>query len=540
MGKKYVEKLNRLEYEEKRAIIIPYSPTKLIKSNSQKTFNSGYLFLQNIYYRLKLNKICNSISKKYTFTYDLNDILSKLVYTRILYPASKLASHKQAKSFIEQPSFELHDVYRALSILAKESDFIQSELYKNSQEILARKKDVLYYDCTNFYFETEEADGFRNYGKSKENRPLPIVGMGLFMDYDGIPLAFDIYPGNQNEQPTLKPIEKRVLKDYGINNVVICTDAGLSSKANRRFNDVSVCGHQLRSYITTQSIKQLSDYLKEFVLDPQGWHLSGDNKVYNLNEIDESIYYNRIFYKDKWIKENLTGQEIKSGIKPLEQHLIVSFSPKYKSYQRKIRNGQIDRAINLINNGEYKRKTRNQNDPHRFIHHETFTENGEICSKECVFLDDVTIRNEEQYDGFYAVCTNLDDISTEQIIRINKKRWEIEECFRIIKSEFKARPIYVRKENHINAHFITCFISLFIYRILEKQLEGKYTCEEIIDTLQNMIMYRPQEKMRFIPCYTRTILTDKLHEIAGFRTNYEIISDITMKKNIKMSKKYKK
>lgn len=238
--------------------------------------------------------------------------------------------------------------------------------------------------------------------------------------------------------------------------------------------------------------------------------------------------------KIKWIKENLTGQKIRSGIKPLEQHLIVSFSPKYKSYQRRIRNGQIDRAINLINNGEYKRKrkrkTRNQNDPHRFIHHETFTENGEICSKECAFLDDMTIRNEEQYDGFYAVCTNLDDISIEQVIRINKKRREIAECFRIIKSEFKARPIYVRKEDHINAHFITCFISLFIYRILEKQLEKKYTCEEIIDTLRNMIMYRPQEKMGFIPCYTRTILTDKLHEIAGFRTDYEIISDITMKK----------
>ena len=289
MGKKYVEKLTRLEYEEKREIILPYSPTKLIKSNSQKTFNSGYLFLQNIYYHLKLNKICDSLSKKYKFTYDLNHILSKLVYTRILYPVSKLASHKQVKSFIEQPSFELHDVYRPLSILAKESDFIQSELYKNSQEILARKKDVLYYDCTNFYFETEEADGFRNYGKSKENRPLPIVGMGLFMDYDGIPLAFDIYPGNQNEQPTLKPIEKRVLKYYGINNIVICTDAELSSKANRRFNDVSVCGHQLRSYITTQSIKQLPDYLKEFVLDPQGWHLSENNKVYNLNESENIL-----------------------------------------------------------------------------------------------------------------------------------------------------------------------------------------------------------------------------------------------------------
>ena len=538
-AQEYVNELNRREYEENKEIIIPYSPSKLLKTGERKSFNCGYLFLQDIYYSLGLDRICRNISKKYKFEYDLNDILSKLIYTRIIYPSSKLGSNKQAKSFIEQPSFELHDIYRSLSVLAEESDFIQAELYKNSQKVLERRKDILYYDCTNFYFEIEEADELRKYGKSKQHQPLPIVGMGLFMDYDGIPLAFDIYPGNKNEQPTLKPIEKRVIEDYGLDEVVICTDAGLSSKANRRFNDKTLNGQRLKSFITTQSIKQLPDHLKKYALDTEGWKLPGDNRVYSLKNIDESSCYNKIFYKDRWITEDISGHKIKEGTKPLEQHLIVSFSPKYKNYQRKIRQGQIDRAIKLIDSRDYKKKAKNQNDPHRFIAHESITEHGEICDRENIFLDKKVIENEEQYDGFYAVCTNLDNVSVEQIIRINKKRWEIEECFRIMKSEFRARPVYVRSEDHIKAHFITCFISLFIFRILEKRLGEEYTCEEITDTLRNMMISRPGEKLGYIPSYTRTSLTDKLHETAGFRTDYEIINDINMKKVIRMTKKKK-
>jgi len=536
-AQEYVNELNRREYEENKEIIVPYSPSKLLKKGERKSFNCGYLFLQDIYYALKLDKICGAVSKKYKFEYDLNDVLSKLIYTRILYPSSKLASNRLAKSFIEQPSFELHDVYRSLSVLAEESDFIQAELYKNSQKIFKRRNDILYYDCTNFFFEIEEADDLRKYGKSKQHQPLPLVGMGLFMDYDGIPLAFDIYPGNKNEQPTLKPIEKRVLRDYGLEQIIVCTDAGLSSKANRKFNDKSIDGERLRSFITTQSIKQLPKHLKSYVLDTEGWRLPDDNRVYSLKDIDENSCYDKVFYKDRWITEDISGKKIKEGAKPLEQHLIVSFSPKYKNYQRKIRQGQIDRAIKLIDSGDYKKKTKNQNDPHRFIRHEAFTEYGEVCEKENVFLDSAVIKDEEQYDGFYAVCTNLDDVSVEQVVKINKKRWEIEECFRIMKTEFKARPAYVRSEEHIKAHFIICFISLFIFRILEKRLDEEYTCEEITDTLRDMIVSRPGEKLGYIPSYTRTSLTDKLHETAGFRTDYEIINDINMKKVIRATKR---
>lgn len=533
----YVNELNRKEYDENKEFLVSYSPSKLLKKGEQKAFNCGYLFLQSIYYQLGLDKICKDIASRHSFEYDLNDVLSKLIYTRILYPASKLSSHKLASKFIEQPSFQLHDIYRALSVLADENDFIQAQLYKNSQKVLERRKDILYYDCTNYFFELEEADDLRRYGKSKQHQPLPLVGMGMFMDYDGIPLAFDIYPGNQNEQPTLKPLEKKVIHDYGLEHVVVCTDAGLSSKTNRKFNDKTLNGVPIRSFITTQSVKQLPEYLKDFALATDGWHLTGSDRTYHLNDIDETEDYNKIFYKDRWIKEDLSQRKIKNGAKPLEQHLIVSFSPKYKAYQRKIRNRQIERAQQLIDNGKYKQRPKNQNDPHRFISRDKATENGEVCSKEVVYLNTDTIQEEELYDGFYAVCTNLDDVGIDEIVRINQKRWEIEECFRIMKTDFKARPVYLQTEDHIRAHFITCFIALVIYRILEKELHEAYTCDEIIDTMKNMLMARPGEKMGYTPVYTRTDLTDALHEVNGFRTDYQIITDVNMRKVIRTSKK---
>ena len=536
-AQEYVNELNRKEYEQQKSVIVSYSPTKLLKKGEQKAYNCGYLFLQDIYYSLGLHKICRTIRSRHLFEYDLNDILSKLIFTRILYPSSKKASNKKARLFLEQPSFELHDIYRALSVLAQENDFIQAELYKNSQDFVERRKDILFYDCTNYYFELEEEDDFRRYGKSKQHQPLPLVGMGLFMDYDGIPLAFDLFPGNQSEQPTLKPLEKKVLKDYGLNQVIVCTDAGLSSKSNRKFNDKSIGGERLRSFITTQSVKQLPAYLKEFTLDPDGWHRIGDDNIYNINELDETEDYQKIFYKERWIKEDLSQRKNQKKDAPLEQHLVVSFSLKYHRYQRRIRGRQIERAQELINHGTYKQRIKNQNDPYRFIGHQVMTNDGEVCSQDVPFLNTNVIQEEEMYDGFYAVCTNLEDMGIDEIIRINKKRWEIEECFRIMKTEFKSRPAYHSKEERIRAHFLTCYIALFVFRILEKKLNEKYTCEEIIDTLRTMMMSRPGEKLGYIPAYTRTDLTDALHETFGFRTDYEITTDVNMKKIIRTTKK---
>lgn len=518
-AKEYVEELTRLEKEGKEPVVIAeYSPSKLIDSNIQCSFNGGYLFLQQIYYALGLHKICDTISDKYKFTFDLNSILSRLSYGRILFPASKLATNELTKKFIEQPNFELQHIYRALEYIAKESDFIQSELYKNSLEISKRNTGVLYYDCTNYFFEIEQEDGLKQYGFGKDHKPNPIVQMGLFMDGDGIPLAFSISKGNTNEQVTLTPLEKQVLSDFNLSKFVVCTDAGLASTANRKFNNIGG-----RAFITTQSVKKLKKHLKEWALDTNGWHLSDENKDYDISSLDEEKHMDKIFYKERWIKED-----------GLEQKLIVTYSLKYKNYQRLIRNNQIERAKKVIYTNPTKLKKCNANDYKRFIAKMHCTPEGEIAKKEFYSIDAKLIVNEEAFDGFYAVCTNLED-DASRIAEINRKRWEIEECFRIMKSEFRARPVYLSRDDRIIAHFTTCFISLIMYRLLEKKLGEKYTCHEVLSKLKEMNFYELKGE-GYIPTYIRNDLTDDLHEAFGFRTDYQIVSTKQMKKIFKETK----
>ena len=518
-AKAYVAELTRKEKEEKREVLVRYSPAKQIEKDEQKSFNGGYLFLQQIYHQLGLSKISKVISEKYKFTYNLDSVLSRLVYSRIIFPASKLATCEQSKLFMEQPEFELQHLYRSLEVLAKESDYIQSELYKNSLKICDRNKGILYYDCTNYFFETEQEDGLRQYGVSKEHRPNPIVQMGLFMDGDGFPLAFCINKGNTNEQVTLKPLEKKIISDFGLSRFVVCTDAGLASVANRKFNDI-----QDRAFITTQSIKKLKASLREWALDPTGWKMSGSDVLYDLTELNEDSNLDLTFYKERWIKE-----------KDLEQKLIVTFSTKYQKYQQSIRNRQIERAQKVIDTNPGKLKKCNSNDYKRFISKSHCTENGEVAENESYSINTDLIAGEAAYDGFYAVCTNLDD-DASAIIKVNQRRWEIEESFRIMKSEFKARPVYLQRDDRIEAHFTTCFISLMIYRILEKKLGEKYTCHDIVTGLRDMNFFEITGE-GYLPTYTRTDLTDDLHDAFGFRTDYQIVNTKQMKKIFKDTKK---
>ena len=522
-AKKYVEELNKKEKEGTRDILVKYSPTKIIEKNLQTSFNVGYLFLEKIYYDLGLNNICSEISNKYKFNYDLDNILSRLIYSRIIYPSSKLATFELSKKYIEQPNFELHDIYRALEVIAKETDFIQAELYKNSLKVSKRNTNILYYDCTNYFFEIEQESGLRQYGPSKEHRPNPITQMGLFMDGDGIPLAFSITAGNTNEQTTLTPLEEKILEDFKLSKFIVCTDAGLASNANRKFNDKDT-----RAFITTQSIKKLKKHLKDWTLNPNGWHLSGDKKEYNINDIEKDeksteLYKDRIFFKERWIKEN-----------GLEQKLIVTYSLKYRNYQRQIRNSQIERAKVAIANKSFKLDKCNQNDFKRFIKKTNITTDGEVAEKKVLSLNTDTIQKEEIFDGFYGVCTNLDD-EPEDIIKVNQRRWEIEESFRIMKSEFKARPVYLSRDDRITAHFTTCFLSLVILRFLEKRLDEKYSSSKIIDCLREM-NFTESIGNGYIPTYTRTDLTDNLHEIFNFRTDYQITTKSNLKKIFKKIK----
>lgn len=520
-AKKYVEELNRKEKQEKREVLVKYSPTKQITKDEQRSFNGGYLFLQKIYHDLGLHKICKDIFNRHKFTFNLNSILSRLIYSRIIFPASKFATYELSKKFIEQPDFELQHIYRALEVLSEETDYIQAQLYKNSLSICERNKGILYYDCTNYFFEIEQEDGLKQYGMSKEHRPNPIVQMGLFMDGDGFPLAFCINKGNTNEQVTLKPLEQKIISDFGLSKFVVCTDAGLASTTNRKFNNV-----KNRAFITTQSIKKLKAHLKNWALDTKGWHTSASSKTHDLSELDEKADMDKIFYKQRWIKED-----------GLEQNLVVTFSLKYKKYQQSIRCRQIERAQKVIDTNPKKLKKCNANDYKRFISKSYSTVDGEVADKELYSIDTDLIALEATYDGFYAVCTNLEE-DASVIIKINKRRWEIEESFRIMKLEFKARPVYLQRDDRIKAHFATCFISLMIYRMLEKKLADQYTCGEIVSGLRNINFYEISGE-GYIPTYTRTDFTDDLHDKFGFRTDNQIVTKKQMKKIFKDTLKTK-
>jgi len=533
-AREYVAELNRLEKEkenQERDVLIKYSPVKQIPKGEQRSFNGGYLVLARIYHSLGLDKISKQIQKRYKFTYDLDCILSRLVYSRIIYPASKLATLRLSKRFIEPPNFDLQHIYRSLDVLEAESDFIQAELYKRSLSGLSsRNTGVLYYDCTNFFFEAQQADGLKQYSANgKDHKPNPLVQMGLFLDGDGIPLAFSITPGNRNEQITLRPLEQQILSDFGLAKFIVCTDAGLSSDANKRFNDMGE-----RAFVTTQSVKKLDKLLKGWVLFSDGWKLAGSQEVYDISNLykkedeqgylDQEEYLDKIFYKERWVDTD-----------GLSQRLIVTFSVKYRRYHRKIRAGHIARAYKLIQSRPARLKKSHSNDYRRFVQRKSFTSEGEEAKKTIFSIDQDLIAKEEIYDGFYAVYTNLED-DVETIIKINRRRWEIEESFRIMKQEFKARPAFLQKDVRIIAHFLTCFISLLLFRYLEKLLGEKYTCCEIVDTLRQMNFLQAKGD-GYIPTYTRTDLTDDLHTVLGERTDFEIVTTKQMKTVLKASKK---
>lgn len=513
-----IETLKYKKENEAKEIKISFHANRLLDYDVQKFYRGGYLFLQSIYYGLQLDKTCRKLKTKYKFQYDLNSVLSDLIYARILEPTSKRSSFKLANEFLEQPSYELHDIYRALDVLGKECDFIQSEVYKNSHLYCKRNDKILYYDCTNYYFEIEQEDGGKKYGKSKEHRPNPILQMGLFMDGDGLPLAFSIFPGNANEQTSLKPLEKKVIQEFGCQKFIYCSDAGLASEDIRFYNHTSN-----RSYIVTQSIKKLRKEEKAWALEKTGFKRVADDRSVDITKLSDDDPY--LYYKD-----------VPYTTKKLRQRLIVTYSPQYALYQKSIREQQIARAQKMIDTGATKRNRKNPTDPARFINSVTVTEDGEIA-KIHSYLDEAKMDLESQYDGLCAICTDLLDDDVNEILKVSEGRWKIEQCFRIMKTDFSARPVYLQDENRIKAHFLVCFLALLSYRILEKKMGYQYTTDTLINTLKN-INFSKIEEQGFIPLYRRTELTDLLHEQFRFRTDYQFITKSQMK-NIQKKSKYR-
>ena len=542
--KEYIKGLTLADKEQRRDVVVKLSQNKMIKQNEQNSYNGGYLFLQKVYYELGLDKICNKIEKRHKNEYGLNSILSMLLYTRILYPGSKLSSLEDAKNFIEQPKVDIHQVYRALSLLSKESDGIQAAVYKNSLKLGARHDKVIYYDCTNYYFESEEENGLRQYGRSKENRPNPIVQMGLFTDMDGIPLAFCINPGNTAETTTLKPLEDKLKEDFGLLKVVVCTDGGLASYENRKNDHVGE-----RAFITVQSLKKLEKSLQDWSMETTGWKIAKfkdtnetqkadmdkqHDKEYDLSKLDPKEYANMLFYKERWIKVGKKNDQ-------LEQRLIVTFSFKYKEYLQHIREKQIARAQSIIERGVVEKCGKGQNDPKRFIKRDSCTVDGELAEYTSYSLNQEMIDQEARFDGFYGICTDLEDKATD-IIKTNGGRWIIEDCFRITKTEFEARPVYLQRDDRIKAHFLTCFLALILYKYLAKKINRAgyhFSANNIISTLKDMNFVSVAGE-GYIPTYTRTDLTNNLHGSAGFRTDTQIVTKQRMKSIISESKKISK
>ena len=499
-------------------VMIPFHSNRLLDYDRQKLFTGGYLFLQSVYYGLKLDSICRKIRSRHKFKFDLNAILSDLVYARVLEPSSKSSSFQAAGRFLEPPSYELHDVYRALSILAGELDFIQAEVYKNSFFFGKRNDRFLYYDCTNYYFEIEQEDGDKKYGKSKEHRPNPIIQMGLFTDGDGLPLAFSLFPGSQNEQKSMKPLEQKILQQFGCQKFIYCSDAGLASEDNRVFNHMGE-----RSFIVTQSIKKLPAEDREWALDGKGFKRLSDDSPVDLSRLTEEDRQ-ELFYKD----EPYTT-------KKLHQRLIITYSPRYAAYQKAVRAEQVSRAEKMIASGSLKKQRKNPNDPARFVNRLAVTREGEKADIH-YYLDLDKIAEEEKYDGLYAVCTNLLDDDVSEILKVSEGRWQIEDCFRTMKTDFEARPVYVSREDRIKAHFLTCFLALLLFRLLKRELKSPCTTQQLLGVLRGM-EFADIEEQGFMPVYERNRLTDELHEACGFRTDYQFITKRKMKEIEKKSKR---
>ena len=536
----YIDSLNQLVKENKEPVInLSLNPNKQIEKNVNRCFFSGHLFLRKIYYDLAIDKICENIKNKYKITFDINSVVECLVFSRIIWPSSKLSTFEQSKKFIGNYNFDIQHVYRTLSYLSKEMNNIQKELFDYSNKVIDRNYKVIYYDCTNYFFYTEEND-FQRYGISKQHQPLPLVQMGLFMDADGYPFAMNINPGNTSETKTMIPTEEEFLNNFNMKgkNIIVCTDAAMCTDEIKNFNV-----QDGRGFIITQSIKKLSNELQTFALDKKGWRILGNIiDIYDLEEKEKDVkfreeHYNTIFYK-----------EVECETKSVNQTLIITFSFKYKDYQHKLKSHQLERAQKLvdeINNKNKKIKnkkdiekikiSKNQNDPKRFIKETSTTASGEIACNILYSIDKEIYEKEEKYNGLYGITTNLIN-DTKTIIKVMNSRWEIEESFRIMKDEFDSGTVHLSREDRIKGHFITCYLALFIYRYLEHQLKDKYTVHQIVSKLQQMKMLEHKGK-GFEPIQTRDDLTDALHCFLGINTDTEIITYKKIKKILDQSVK---
>lgn len=563
-AKNEVKKMNE-EYRSGRSeFIVTMDFNERIPSTDSPCSNStslniGYLYLKDIYAKLNLSDFFKSVSSDRKITYDCNKICQFLTYARILDPASKYGTYDKLDTYYEKPQVEYQHMIRFLDILDRNSDQYLKHLFDNSENIVKRDTSVMYYDCTNYFFETEKPDeeivdevtgeiilGLRQFGISKENKTSPIVEMGLIMDSRGIPISMCIHPGNTNEQLTAVPLEKEVIKMTGNKKFIYCADAGLGSYNIRKFNDMGG-----RAYIVTQSVKKLGQEIKDIVFNDSNYRLLSNDDAITLKEMrtfdkkdaNNLSLYNDFTYKvipantpmdtglyeEKVYKNGRTKKVKTKGT--LHQYIIVTFSRKMMEYQRTIRERQLERAKKLLRLKDPEKIKKGPNDIRRFLKN-TSSDTANYV------LDMDKIHEEEKYDGFYAVATNLDD-SAKDILAVAQNRYKIEDCFRIMKTNFDARPVFLRKPERIRAHFLICYTALLIYRLMECKLDDNLThvtTSNLIKTLRNMNVVN-MDDMYYKSIYSGSQTLDALERCFELQLNrkYYRPSDLN-----KIVKKYSK
>lgn len=521
-----LQEINSSIKEDKASVMVTYNPDRKIEAGQWKTVHCGHMVLMPLYNKLCLAQFSAEVSKCHRFKYDFADILRKLVMCRILFPDSKRATREVLNDFVDAPDFSLDDIYNFLEVLSREITPLQKRLYEATRNELSRRTGVIYYDCTNYYFEIEKEDELRRYGKSKEHRPNPIVQMGMFMDADGLPLAFCINPGNTSEQQTIQPLEEILANEFKLSEFIVCTDAGLASIDNRLYNTT-----EGRNYIVTQSIPQLPGRMKDWALEKKGWKRLGDSNdvTYDISELDLDREKEHLFYRERWFKED------RSNVKAYEERLIVTFSPKYALYQRQLRAQHIEKALGMIERrSEKSRQT--QQDPRRLISTVKCTDDGEVANNTAMSLDVELIEKEKAMDGLNCVATRLED-SVWDILHVNGYRSEIEHLFRVTKTEFDARPVYLRREDRIRAHFAICFVALLLKAFQKQVNEGldkdeRYSSEQIIDALAGMD-YNMVRGTGYVPAYSATVLRSRCCETANLPIDRQIVLNRKMRQYLK-------
>ena len=559
-AKNEVKKMNE-EYRSGRSeFIVTMDFNERIPSTDSPCSNStslniGYLYLKDIYAKLNLSDFFKSVSSDRKITYDCNKICQFLTYARILDPASKYGTYDKLDTYYEKPQIEYQHMIRFLDILDRNSDQYLKHLFDNSENIVKRDTSVMYYDCTNYFFETEKPDeeivdevtgeiifGLRQFGISKENKTSPIVEMGLIMDSRGIPISMCIHPGNTNEQLTAVPLEKEVIKMTGNKKFIYCADAGLGSYNIRKFNDMGG-----RAYIVTQSVKKLGQEIKDIVFNDSNYRLlSNDDAItlkemrtFNKKDANNLSLYNDFAYKvipantamdtglyeEKVYKNGRTKKVKAKGT--LHQYIIVTFSRKMMEYQRTIRERQLERAKKLLRLKDPEKIKKGPNDIRRFLKN-TSSDTANYV------LDMDKIHEEEKYDGFYAVATNLDD-SAKDILAVAQNRYKIEDCFRIMKTNFNARPVFLRKPERIRAHFLICYTALLIYRLMECKLDDNLThvtTSNLIKTLRNMNVVN-MDDMYYKSIYSGSQALDALERCFELQLNRKYYRPSDLNKIVK-------